>query len=103
MDTSKTGKRRMMDDDVRGLQTRIAAVSDEFAAEHAEVRVGLGAVSDVAIEKIGGISGVWNVSLAAWQPINRRPCSMEVRRICLPGGDIGGFLSVPDCVRSPVV
>src|SRR6266481_1915455 len=28
---------------------------------------------------------------------------MVSRRVCLPAGDIGGFLSVPDCVRSPVV
>ena len=45
----EAGEGRIVDDDVGGLQARVAAVNDEFAAEHAEVGIGLRAVSDVAI------------------------------------------------------
>ena len=55
------------------------------------------------IPLMGWALGALLVALAAWQPTNPRPCSMEVSRVCLPAADMGGFLSVPASVRSPVV
>src|SRR5580704_18496058 len=52
------------DDDVGGLEPRIVliAVNDELTAEHAEVRVRLLAVGEIAIGKVGriglGVKGV---------------------------------------------
>jgi len=59
----EAGEGWIVDDDVGGLQTRVAAVNDEFAAEHAEIGIGLRAVGDVAVGQVGGIGrGVESVA-----------------------------------------
>ena len=52
LDAFEAGEGRIVDDDIGGLQAGIAAVNDEFASEHAEIWIGLCAVSDVAIGEI---------------------------------------------------
>ena len=62
MNAFETWELRVVNDDVGGLQPRSAAVNDEFAAEHAEVEIGIVTVSGVAIGKIlwvwRGVEGV---------------------------------------------
>src|SRR5258708_30022785 len=41
-------KFRIVDDQAGGLQARVVTVNDEFAAEHAEIRIGFFTVGDVA-------------------------------------------------------
>jgi len=58
----ESGEGRIVDDDIGGLQAGIAGMNDKFAAEHAEIRIRLRAVSDVAVREIFriglGVKGV---------------------------------------------
>src|SRR5437660_9247943 len=54
-DAFETRKFRVIDDKTCGLQSRIAAVNDELAADHAQIRIGFVAISDVTRGKIGRI------------------------------------------------
>jgi len=60
-------------------------------------------VGDIAIGKIGGIGRRVEGVAGGVAANESETCSMEVSRARLPAADIGGFLSVPDVVRSPVV
>src|SRR5882724_11583576 len=51
-DAFEAGEFRIVDDEVGGLQARVAAVSDELTADHAQIRIGLYAVSDIAGREI---------------------------------------------------
>ena len=52
MHAFQTGEGWIVDDDVGGLQARVAAVNDEFAAEHPQIRIGLRTVCDVTIGEV---------------------------------------------------
>ena len=53
----EAGEFRVLDDEVGGLQPGSAAVGDELAAQHSQIRIGLLAVGNVTIGPVSRGSG----------------------------------------------